>query len=259
MILRLTLSNVTITVMNLHRPALASALAAALALTAAGCASASHPAAGSHARTRTSGTAAALAAVHAGKALPCTATVTSQRPLDGTFVGIRVHTVRHARVKVVVQFKLTSRKKAARAGAHGRHTFWYPVGAASPGYQVTADVTVSRQGRKGSCQTSFTPRRPAVPAPPPAPSPSPSATATSKPPSAAWCTATASVYNASKDWNNVYVNSNQPYKSATASADGYSYSYGTDSQGYALIYLNGPPPGAEITVTVGGATCTTSD
>jgi phosphatidylserine/phosphatidylglycerophosphate/cardiolipin synthase-like enzyme len=27
----------------------------------------------------------------------------------------------------------------------------------------------------------------------------------------------------------------------------------------ALIYLNGPPPGASITVTVGGATCTTSD
>ncbi|MGH3191537.1 MAG: hypothetical protein ACRDPY_50595 [Streptosporangiaceae bacterium] len=36
-------------------------------------------------------------------------------------------------------------------------------------------------------------------------------------------------------------------------------SYRTDGSGYALIYLNGPPPGARITVTVGGATCTTSD
>ncbi len=77
--------------------------------------------------------------------------------------------------------------------------------------------------------------------------------------SGAWCTATASVYDASRDENNVYVHSNQPDKDATATADGYSHSYWTDSSGYALIYLNGPPPGARITVTVGGATCTTSD
>lgn len=77
--------------------------------------------------------------------------------------------------------------------------------------------------------------------------------------SGAWCTATASVYDAADDENNVYVHSNQPYQEATATAGGYSYSYGTDGSGYALIYLNGPPPGAQITVTVGGATCTTSD
>jgi cardiolipin synthase A/B len=75
----------------------------------------------------------------------------------------------------------------------------------------------------------------------------------------AWCTATASVYNASDDENNVYVHSNQPDQEATAAADGYSHTYRTDSSGYALIYLNGPPPGAHITVTVGRATCTTSD
>jgi cardiolipin synthase A/B len=77
--------------------------------------------------------------------------------------------------------------------------------------------------------------------------------------SGAKCTATASVYDASRDENNVYVHSNQPDQEATASADGYSHSYRTDGSGYALIYLNGPPPGARITVTVGGATCTTSD
>jgi phosphatidylserine/phosphatidylglycerophosphate/cardiolipin synthase-like enzyme len=77
--------------------------------------------------------------------------------------------------------------------------------------------------------------------------------------SGATCTATASVYNASRDENNVDVRSNQPGQEATAKADGYSHSYRTDSSGYALIYLNGPPPGARITVTVGGATCTTSD
>ncbi|MGP0028042.1 MAG: hypothetical protein ACLPKE_32495 [Streptosporangiaceae bacterium] len=67
------------------------------------------------------------------------------------------------------------------------------------------------------------------------------------------------MYYAPDDENNVYVYSNQPYTDATASADGHSWSYETNGSGYALIYLNGPPPGAEITVSVGGATCTTSD
>ena len=75
----------------------------------------------------------------------------------------------------------------------------------------------------------------------------------------AWCTATASIYNAYYDENNVYVHSNQPYQDATASADDYSHTYPTDGSGYALIYLNGPPRGTQITVTVGGVTCTTSD
>ena len=73
------------------------------------------------------------------------------------------------------------------------------------------------------------------------------------------CTATAKVYNATHDENDVYVYSNQPGQNATASADGYSHSYYTDGSGYALIYLDGPPPGARITVTVGGATCVTRD
>jgi cardiolipin synthase len=73
------------------------------------------------------------------------------------------------------------------------------------------------------------------------------------------CTATARVYRAADDENDVYVHSNQPHRSATATAGRYSHSYQTNGSGYALIYLNGPPPGARITVTVGGATCTTSD
>ncbi len=77
--------------------------------------------------------------------------------------------------------------------------------------------------------------------------------------SGAWCTATASVYNAARDQNNVYVHSDRPDTDATASADGYTHSYRTDGSGYALIYLNGPPQGVRITVTVGGATCATSD
>ena len=55
------------------------------------------------------------------------------------------------------------------------------------------------------------------------------------------------------------MHSNLPDQEATAKTDGFSHSYRTDGSGYALIYLNGPPPGARISVTVGGATYTTSD
>ena len=78
-------------------------------------------------------------------------------------------------------------------------------------------------------------------------------------PSGAWCTATASVYNADGNENDVYVHSNQPGQSATATAGKYSHTYRTNGSGDALIYLNGPPAGTRITVTAGGATCTTSN
>lgn len=77
--------------------------------------------------------------------------------------------------------------------------------------------------------------------------------------SGAWCTATASVYDASRNWNDVYVYSNQPDMTATVTADGWSGHYETDDSGYADVWLDGPPPGVEITVRVGGATCTASD
>jgi phosphatidylserine/phosphatidylglycerophosphate/cardiolipin synthase-like enzyme len=45
------------------------------------------------------------------------------------------------------------------------------------------------------------------------------------------CTATASVYDAAKHENNVYVHSDQPYQQATVTAGGYSHSYETDGSG----------------------------
>jgi cardiolipin synthase A/B len=71
----------------------------------------------------------------------------------------------------------------------------------------------------------------------------------------AWCTATASLYRRAGD-DNVYVHSDRPYQDATAAAAGFAQSYRTDGSGSALIYLNGPPPAALITVRVGTATCT---
>jgi cardiolipin synthase len=79
------------------------------------------------------------------------------------------------------------------------------------------------------------------------------------PASSASCKATASVYNANYDENNVYVYSNQPDTAATASAAGFSRAWNTNASGYALIWLNGPPPGDLIIVKVGRATCTARD
>jgi hypothetical protein len=177
--------------------------------------------------------------------LPCSATVTNRYPLDNTTVGIRVSTAASARVNTAAHFKFRTVTKTGRASGVGKATIRYFIGSAAPGYRVKVNVTVSRNGRHGSCSTWFTPRRPIPP--------------TQPHPPAAWCTATASVYYAPYDENNVYVHSNRPYTDATASADGYSWGYETDGTGYAVIYLNGPPPGAEITVTIGGATCYTSD
>ncbi len=53
--------------------------------------------------------------------------------------------------------------------------------------------------------------------------------------SGAKCTATASVYDASRDENNVYVHSNRPDQEAIAKADGYAHSYRTNGSGYALL------------------------
>lgn len=85
---------------------------------------------------------------------------------------------------------------------------------------------------------------------PPAPSPAP-------PRSGAHCTATAA-YNSQYQDYDVYVHSNQPNQSVTATAsNGESQSYYTDSSGYADVYLYADA-GDSITVTVGAANCSTT-
>jgi hypothetical protein len=175
-------------------------------------------------------------------AIRCTASVTSRYPARGSRIGILIKTVPAAHIRTTAHFKSARRIERSRADSAGRQTIWYRVGTATPGYRVVVDVLVYGGRTSGSCSTWFAPRRPHRHGR-----------------AAAWCTATASVYNAEYDWNNVYVHSNRPHTDATAAADGYSWSYETDGSGYAEIYLNGPPAGARITVTVGRATCHTSD
>jgi hypothetical protein len=189
--------------------------------------------------------AASAAVASPATPLSCSATVTSHYPKIGTSVGVKVHSLAGIRIRVIAHFKHGTAKKTGHANSAGKQTVWYRLKSdTTPGYRVKVDVTVFRGKRAAYCSTWFTPQ---------------AKHRGGGHGGGAWCTATATVYNAQYDENNVYVNSNQPYTDATASADGYSWSYETNGNGYALIYLNGPPPGAEITVTVGGATCYTGD
>jgi hypothetical protein len=73
----------------------------------------------------------------------------------------------------------------------------------------------------------------------------------------AWCTASAS-YNAEYRDYDVYVHSNQPDRTVTATAtNGASHSYWTDSTGYADVYLHAAT-GDTVKVTVGAASCSTA-
>lgn len=82
---------------------------------------------------------------------------------------------------------------------------------------------------------------------------------TGTPSSGAWCQASAAPANDgyAGDYD-VSVHSNQPDEKATASDPGDTYSYDTDASGYADIHLWNTSPGETITVTVGGARCSTT-
>ena len=89
-----------------------------------------------------------------------TASVTQRHPRTGTKVGVQVSTTPAARITVVAHFEAGDRKKTARADTAGRHTFWFPVGTATPTVRVTVDVRVSAHGQKRSVRVWFTPRQP---------------------------------------------------------------------------------------------------
>jgi hypothetical protein len=184
--------------------------------------------------------------------LTLTTSVTRKRPFVGTKVGVTVSTSPGVRITAVAHFPVGNIKRTIHADASGLHTFWYPAASALLGYRAYVTIRAYLHGQKQSSRVWFTPRlRP----PPPAPKPAPSS-----PPqhgSGAWCTASAS-YNAQYSDYDVYVHSNQPNQSATATAsNGKSFSYNTDDSGYADIYLYADP-GNSITVTVGAASCSTS-
>lgn len=75
--------------------------------------------------------------------------------------------------------------------------------------------------------------------------------------SKAWCRARAA-YDASFGDYDVYVHSNQPDRTVTATAsNGASHSYHTNGSGYAVVYLRASS-GDTIRVRVGAASCSTT-
>lgn len=73
----------------------------------------------------------------------------------------------------------------------------------------------------------------------------------------AWCRASAA-YNAQYNDYDIYVYSNQPNRSVTATAsNGATRTWHTDATGYADIYLYANP-GDTVKVTVGAALCSTT-
>jgi hypothetical protein len=85
--------------------------------------------------------------------------MSNTRPADYTTVYVRVRTAGLAKVVTVAHYKTTSHRKSRQANSAGRARVPYYISGATPGYPVHVSVRVSRNGRKGSCSTSFTPHR----------------------------------------------------------------------------------------------------
>jgi hypothetical protein len=236
----------------------AAAVAAGLALAVTACGQASP--AGLGARQARPAVAAAIS-----DPLSCTAGVTNKHPRDHHTVGVRVQTVPHARVVTVAHFKKAKVRKAHRAGPAGRHTAVYPLYSAAPGFRVAVNVYVFRDGRRGTCTTSFTPRGAAAPGPGPTPTPTPS-----PPPSGLACT--ASMSNSTPAQHSVVDVDVSTSPAAAASATAHYKTTNTthngtaDSSGDAAIPFNisdatiGFQVNVDVTVTLNGqsATCSTS-
>jgi hypothetical protein len=91
--------------------------------------------------------------------LTCSASMTNGHPADYTSTGVEVRTDAGAGIKTVAHYRTTTHPKYGTASTSGRKTIWYYISGATPGYRVVVDVYVSRDGRRASCSTSFTPHR----------------------------------------------------------------------------------------------------
>jgi hypothetical protein len=91
--------------------------------------------------------------------LTCSASMTNSRPADYTSTGVNVSTTAFARIETVAHYRTVTHPKYATANGAGKQTVGYYISGATPGYRVVVDVYVSRNGRNGSCSTSFTPHR----------------------------------------------------------------------------------------------------
>ena len=92
-------------------------------------------------------------------ALRCHALMSNSRPRDRTITYVNVSTVRGASVTTVAHYRTGSQRHTGRADARGNARIAYAVGSAAPGSRVNVTVTVISGMSRGSCSTSFIPRR----------------------------------------------------------------------------------------------------
>jgi len=92
-------------------------------------------------------------------ALRCHASMSNSRPKDYTTIYVDVGTVRHAGVTTIAHYKTVSRKHTGEANAAGNAKIRYYISGATYGYQVKVSVTVTSGRSRGTCSTSFTPRK----------------------------------------------------------------------------------------------------
>jgi hypothetical protein len=101
--------------------------------------------------------ASAAPAITASSPLACQASVSNRDPADYTTVHVYVRTVDRASIRIVAHYRTTNHVKYGHAGRHGNDTINYYISGATPGFKVNLTLTVRRNGRKGTCATSFTP------------------------------------------------------------------------------------------------------
>jgi hypothetical protein len=106
-----------------------------------------------------SSTQSASATAQAAARLTCSAAMTNSLPADYTSTGIKVSTATFAHIETVAHYRTVTHPKYGTANGSGKRTIWYYISGATPGYRVVVDIYVSRNGKKGSCSTSFTPHR----------------------------------------------------------------------------------------------------
>lgn len=98
----------------------------------------------------------------AGAATPlkCRASMSDSNPKQYTNVFVQVRTGKpNANVKTVAHYKTTDTVKKRRSNSKARANVKYYISGATPGYRVKVDVTVTKNGKKRTCSTAFTPHK----------------------------------------------------------------------------------------------------
>ncbi len=78
-------------------------------------------------------------------------------PPQYTTTDVRVASWGDVTVTTVAHYRTKTTTHTATTSSKGKATVPYYVSGVTVGYRVVVNVTVRKEGRSGSCQTSFTP------------------------------------------------------------------------------------------------------